>query len=119
MERLTVPDKKIDGGTRRSIIDVSAVKKEAMTIYWALKKYEDLDLTPNQIREIDKLYAEKCKEVVELQKELENSVNLPERLPQKESKYYEFGNLGKAFETGWNACLDKIKALREVKHERD
>lgn len=41
MERLTVPDKKIDGGLRRAIIDAREVRKEAMTIYWALKKYED------------------------------------------------------------------------------
>lgn len=41
MERLTVPDKKIDGGLRRAIIDAREVRKEAMTIYWVLKKYED------------------------------------------------------------------------------
>ena len=49
MERLTVPDKKIDGGLRRAIIDAREVRKEAMTIYWALKKYEDTELTPEQI----------------------------------------------------------------------
>lgn len=42
-----------------------------------LKDYEDTNLTPTQIREIDNLYAEKCKEAVELRKELENSVKLP------------------------------------------
>ena len=52
MERLTVPDKKIDGGLRRAIIDVREVRKEAMTIYWALKKYEDTELTPEQIMEL-------------------------------------------------------------------
>ena len=41
MERLTIPDKKIDGGVRRAFIDTKAVKENAMTIYWALKKYED------------------------------------------------------------------------------
>ena len=49
MERLTIPDKKIDGGTRRTVIDPRKVKEYAMTIYWALKKYEDTDLTPEQI----------------------------------------------------------------------
>jgi hypothetical protein len=77
MERLTIPDIKIEGGTRRAVIDAMAVKKEAMTIYWALKKYEDLELTPAQIRGIDKLYAEKCREVAALQRELKNSVKLP------------------------------------------
>lgn len=52
MERLTVPDKKIDGGLRRAIIDAREVRKEAMTIYWALKKYEDIELTPEQIMEL-------------------------------------------------------------------
>lgn len=52
MERLTIPDKKIDGGTRRTVIDPRKVKEYAMTIYWALKKYEDTDLTPEQIMEL-------------------------------------------------------------------
>ena len=52
MERLTIPDKKIDGGVRRAFIDVKAVKENAMTIYWALKRYEDTGLTPEQIREL-------------------------------------------------------------------
>lgn len=33
-----------------------------------LAKYEATNLTPEQILEIDKLYAEKCKEVAELEK---------------------------------------------------
>lgn len=59
MERLTVPDKKIEGGTRTAIIDARAVREEAMTIYWALKKYEDTGLTPEQIRELQMDYAVK------------------------------------------------------------
>lgn len=49
MERLTIPDIKIDGRTRRTVIDPRKVKEYAMTIYWALKKYEDTGLTPEQI----------------------------------------------------------------------
>lgn len=52
MERLTIPDEKIDGGIRRTVIDARKVKEHAMTIYWALKKYEDTDLTPEQIRKL-------------------------------------------------------------------
>lgn len=33
-----------------------------------LAEYEDTDLTPEQIREIDRLYAEKCKEIAEINK---------------------------------------------------
>lgn len=49
MERLTVPDTYINGGKSRAIIDARAVREEAMTIYWALKKYEDTELTPEEI----------------------------------------------------------------------
>lgn len=52
MERLTIPDEKIEGGVRRTVIDARKVKKNAMTIYWALKKYEDTGLTPDQIRKL-------------------------------------------------------------------
>ena len=52
MERLTIPDKKIDGGECRTVIDARKVKEHAMTIYWALKKYEDTGLTSDQIREL-------------------------------------------------------------------
>ena len=43
MERLTIPDVPIDGGMRRAIIDARAVRQQAMTIYWKLKEYEDLE----------------------------------------------------------------------------
>ena len=49
MERLTIPDEKIEGGVKRTVIDSREVKKNAMTIYWALKKYEDTGLTPIEI----------------------------------------------------------------------
>ena len=32
MERLTIPDKKIDGGLRRAVIDAREVRKAAMTV---------------------------------------------------------------------------------------
>ena len=35
-----------------------------------LGQYEDTGLTPEQIREIDRLYAEKCKEVAEYRERL-------------------------------------------------
>lgn len=49
MERLTIPDKPIEGGMRRAMIDTRAVREEAMKIYWALKKYEDTGFTPAEI----------------------------------------------------------------------
>lgn len=51
-DRLTIPDKKIPGGTRRTIIDTRAVREEAMTLYWALKKYEDTGLSPEEVEQL-------------------------------------------------------------------
>lgn len=65
MERLTIPDKKIEGGVRRAFIDVKAVKENAMTIYWALKRYEDTGLTPEQIMELKKRDTEKEPEEIQ------------------------------------------------------
>lgn len=53
MERLTVPDVRVDEHTtRRSIIDGNAVREHAMEIYWRLKDYEDTGLTPEQAKEL-------------------------------------------------------------------
>ena len=50
MERLTVADELMENGKRRChIIDGRAVREQAMKFYWRLKKYEDLDLSPEQI----------------------------------------------------------------------
>lgn len=64
MERLTIPDEKIEGGWRRAIIDAREVRKEAMTIYWALKKYEDTGLTPDQVQELKERDTAKVPEVI-------------------------------------------------------
>lgn len=48
-----------------------------------LKAYEDTGLTPEQIREIDRLYAEKCKELAALQG---SWIPVEESLPE-DSKY--------------------------------
>ena len=43
MERLTIPDVRVDEHTtRRSVIDVLAVQEHAMEIYHQLKNYEDI-----------------------------------------------------------------------------
>lgn len=73
MERLTIPDEKIDGGTRRTVIDTRKVKEYAMMIYWALKRYEDTDLTPEQIIKL---------------REQSRWIPVDERLPEEEAKKY-------------------------------
>lgn len=65
MERLTVPDEKMDGGLKRAhIIDVREVRKYAMTIYWALKKYEDTGLSPEEIMELKERDTAKKTELI-------------------------------------------------------
>ena len=50
MERLTIPDVQVDEHTtRRTMIDVRAVKKHVMDFYWRLKAYEDTGLEPDEI----------------------------------------------------------------------
>lgn len=53
MERLTIPDERIDERTtRRKIIDGEKVREHAMEIYWQLKKYEDTGLSPEAINDL-------------------------------------------------------------------
>ena len=69
MERLTTEDlelKSCHGCEEKGICYARywcSRKKKALI---QLKRYEDTGLTPEQIREIDRLYAEKCREVAEL-----------------------------------------------------
>lgn len=44
-----------------------------------IREYESIGLLPEQIREIDKLYTEKCEEVAKLQKELKRYRDLEEQ----------------------------------------
>lgn len=49
MERLTIPDVRVDEHTtRRTMIDGKAVREHAMDFYWRLKAYEDTGLTPEE-----------------------------------------------------------------------
>lgn len=51
MERLTIPDEKIDERTtRRTFVDAAAVREHAMEFYWKLKDYEDTGMTPGDVR---------------------------------------------------------------------
>lgn len=52
-----------------------------------LAEYEDLGVTPEQIREIDRLYAEKCGEVEELKTKYEKTFSELEELDDKNREY--------------------------------
>lgn len=76
MERLTVPDVRVDEHTtRRSIIDGNAVREHAMEIYWRLKDYEDTGLTPGDIKELLDVAVSKTNRVLRLKEELHTMKN--------------------------------------------
>lgn len=55
MDRLTVPDVRVDEHTiRRAFVDVEAVRDRAMEFYWRLKAYEDKELEPEEVLQKDK-----------------------------------------------------------------
>lgn len=60
MERLTIPDVRVDEHTtRRSVIDVAAVREHAMKIYWRLKAYEDTGIEPEAVETVKLALAAK------------------------------------------------------------
>ena len=51
MERLTIPDVRVDEHTtREGVMDVAAVREHAMKFYWRLKAYEDTGFSPVEIK---------------------------------------------------------------------
>lgn len=55
MDRLTVPDVRVDEHTiRRTFVDAEAVRDRAMEFYWRLKAYEDKELEPEEVLQKDK-----------------------------------------------------------------
>ena len=74
MNRLTRRDKygKPDTQKRLNVMFLDEAGRNTMDeILDRLASYEDLELTPEQIREIDRLYTSKCEEVAELQEKIE------------------------------------------------
>ena len=63
MERLTIPDVRVDEHTtRKTIIDARAVREHAMDFYWRLKAYEDTGLEPEEI-DMDHEAAEQLRQL--------------------------------------------------------
>ena len=71
MERLTIPDVRVDEHTtRRTMIDARAVKEHAMEFYWRLKAYEDTERTPEEVTALGKLFDYALKESKTLTEQL-------------------------------------------------
>ena len=115
MERITIPDEKIEGGWKRTVIDPEEVKKYAMTIYWGLKKYEDTGLTPDEINalrerdikseeDITKFYYCESEDDYYIGKRVENLYYAkygPEGFTWFMSRYLPWGQHIVAPETAW------------------
>ena len=66
MDRLTVPDVRVDEHTiRRAFVDAEAVRDRAMEFYWRLKAYEDTGLTPEEVTSLQKDWSDLCTAVGE------------------------------------------------------
>lgn len=73
MERLTVPDVRVDEHTtRRSIIDGNAVREHAMEIYWRLKDYEDTGYTPEEIAKLQGDLIQRNAELLKTREDLKD-----------------------------------------------
>ena len=68
------------------------------------------DIAINSIQENTKLKTE----IEQLKSELEQAVELPDRRIEKPIEEYSLGYIGKGFDVGWNACLDRIDLLRKL-----
>lgn len=71
MERLTVPDVRVDEHTtRRSIIDGNAVREHAMEIYWRLKDFEDTGYAPEEIAKLQGALIQRNAELLKTREEI-------------------------------------------------
>lgn len=70
-----------------------------------LAAYEDTDLTPDQIRQIDQLYREKCEELARYKAAIAEA-----RKVQQDDKLYLH-----SYNQGWKGALELIeRAIKEV-----
>ena len=71
MGRLTIPDVRVDERTtRRSVIDVAAVREHAMEFYCRLKAYENTGFEPEEVTALGKLFDYALKESKTLTEQL-------------------------------------------------
>lgn len=71
MERLTIPNVRVDEHTtRRSVIDVAAVREHAMEFYCRLKAYENTGFEPEEVTALGKLFDYALKESKTLTEQL-------------------------------------------------
>lgn len=76
-----------------------------------LKAYEDTGLTPEQIQEIDRLYAEKCQEVAKLrQRDMPERPKILEEIQKSEDEYINEDH-HPMFKLGAASIAEEIKEI--------
>jgi hypothetical protein len=58
-------------------VDVEWARKTLLALSEKIAEYEDLEITPDQVREMSRLYQQKCKEVARIESRLEKVIELP------------------------------------------
>lgn len=126
MERLTIPDVRVDEHTtRRTMIDGEAVREHAMDFYWRLKAYEDTGLSPTGLEHAAEIenglnesgYSmERWAELIKADKE-ERVIVLP---AVRYCEQYGWQNITWDEKYGvcagsWNTCEEAEKALEAMK----
>lgn len=126
MERLTIPDVRVDEHTtRRTMIDGKAVREHAMDFYWRLKAYEDTGLTPEdcaRATEIDDILLDeyypsgRMRDLIKADKE-GRVIVLP---AVRYCEQYGWQNITWDEKYGvcagsWNTCEEAEKALEAMK----
>ena len=109
MERLT--RKYSDGTLFEPLYQINGRKEYVTTkeILEKLEQYEDLEITPDQVREMSRLYQEKCEEVARLEKRIE------------ELDYIEYGCTSCIFDderTEYDYPCSECSRLKEDKYKR-
>lgn len=134
MERLTIPDVRVDEHTtRRTMIDGEAVREHAMDFYWRLKAYEDTGLTPEdcaRATEIDDILLDeyypigRMRELIKADKDgrmvvlpftsgrtllCKENIDSPQLMKDVELAIRYCSSCGIVFHMGYNVFCDLVK----------
>jgi hypothetical protein len=134
MERLTIPDVRVDEHTtRRTMIDGEAVREHAMDFYWRLKAYEDIGLTPEdcaRATEIDDILLDeyypigRMRELIKADKDgrmvvlpftsgrtllCKENIDSPQLMKDVELAIRYCSSCGIVFHMGYNVFCDLVK----------
>ena len=103
------PSFKLFGAIHELILDVEENTKLKAEIERLKENYDTL---AKQYSNVENSSIKYYNELKQLKSELKQSVKIPERRRERKTEEYEFGVLGKGFDTGWNSCLDMFESLK-------